>query len=175
VSTHPLDSRDVASSPVRTQVIGLVVCLLVTFAAAAIGGAASVRSGTFYRELTRPDWAPPAWVFGPVWSVLYALMGISAWLVWRDRGLRGARLELAVFLIQLAVNALWTWLFFAWRQGALAFGEILLLDALIVATVILFWRVRPLAGALLLPYLAWVCFASVLTYSVWQRNPQLLG
>jgi translocator protein len=107
--------------------------------------------------------------------MLYLLMGIAAWLVWRGPGFRGARIALALFLVQLAANALWTWLFFAWQKGALAFGEILVLWTLILATVIAFWRVRPLAGALLLPYLAWVSFACALSYSIWQMNPRLLS
>jgi tryptophan-rich sensory protein len=102
-------------------------------------------------------------------------MGVSAWQVWRPRGFRAARSALLLFLAQLAVNALWTWLFFAWRMGAAAFGEILILWGLLTWTAIAFWRARPLAGALLLPYLAWVTFAAALTYAVWQRNPALLG
>jgi tryptophan-rich sensory protein len=102
-------------------------------------------------------------------------MGVAAWLVWRERGFRGARTALSLFLIQLAVNALWTWLFFVWRLGALAFGEILLLWGLILCTVVAFWRVRAVAGALLVPYLGWVTYAAALTYAVWQRNPALLA
>jgi len=77
--------------------------------------------------------------------------------------------------MQLGVNSLWTWLFFVWRQGALAFGEILILWVLILFTAVAFWRVRPIAGALLIPYLAWVSFASALTYAIWQRNPAVLA
>ncbi|HSG11499.1 MAG TPA: TspO/MBR family protein [Gammaproteobacteria bacterium] len=157
------------------QALGLSGSLLLVFAAAAIGGLASARAGVFYTELVRPDWAPPGWLFGPVWSVLYVFMGVSAWLVWRARGFSAARAALLLFMVQLAVNALWTWLFFVWHQGGLAFAEILLLWVLIVATIILFWRISKLAGVLLLPYLAWVTFASVLTYAIWQRNPGLLG
>ena len=157
------------------QAIGLFGWLLLVFATAAIGGLASAQAGAFYTELVRPDWAPPGWLFGPVWSVLYALMGVSAWLVWRARGFTGARGALLLFLAQLGVNALWTWLFFVWHQGGLAFAEILLLWAMIVATIILFWRISKVAGVLLLPYLAWVTFASALTYAIWQRNPGLLG
>ena len=101
-------------------------------------------------------------------------MGAAAWLVWRERGFRGARAALALFLVQLVLNALWTWLFFAWRLGAAAFIEILLLWALIAATLVAFWRLRPLAGYLLVPYLLWVGFASALTYAVWQLNPGVL-
>ncbi len=102
-------------------------------------------------------------------------MGIAAWLVWREQGFHKARGALSLFLIQLAANALWTWLFFTWRLGALAFAEILVLWVLISCTIVAFWRVRPIAGALLLPYLAWVTLASALIYSVWKRNPGLLS
>jgi tryptophan-rich sensory protein len=114
-------------------------------------------------------------VFGPVWTVLYALMGIAAWLVWRNGGFGAAPTALTLFLVQLGFNALWSWLFFGWNRGAWAFADILLLWALILATLIAFWRIRPLAGVLLLPYLVWVSFAAVLNYFVWQLNPQILG
>lgn len=161
--------------PKDKQLIGFVAWLAVSFIAAAIGGAASIQAGSFYTRLARPEWAPPSDLFGPVWTVLYALMGIAAWLIWRIDGFRAARPALILFLVQLAVNALWSWLFFGWHLGALAFADIVLLWALIVATLIAFWRIRPLAGALFIPYLLWVSFASVLNYSVWQLNPQILG
>ena len=161
--------------PKKTQIIGLVVWLAISFVAAAIGSAASLQPGSFYTQLVRPDWAPPPDLFGPVWTVLYALMGIAAWLVWRIRGFRAARTALTLFLVQLALNALWSWLFFGWRQGAFSFGDIVLLWVLIVATIIAFWRIRTLAGALLIPYLLWVSFATALNYSIWQLNPQILG
>lgn len=161
--------------PVYKQILGLLAWLTVTFAAAAIGGIASSNAGAFYQQLTRPGWAPPAWLFAPVWSMLYLLMGIAAWLVWRVAGVRSAGTALSLFLIQLAANALWTWLFFAWQRGVLAFAEILILWVLILGTVVALWRVRPLAGALLLPYLAWVAFAAALTYALWQLNPQILA
>jgi tryptophan-rich sensory protein len=157
------------------QIVALLGWLVVSFAAAAIGGAATSQAGPFYTQLVRPEWAPPPSIFGPVWTVLYALMGVAAWLVWRVRGFRAARSALVLFLVQLALNALWSWLFFGWHRGALALADILLLWALIVATLIAFWRIRPLAGALLVPYLLWVSFASVLNYSVWQLNPGVLG
>jgi tryptophan-rich sensory protein len=157
------------------MLVGLLAWLAISFAAAALGGVASATAGEFYQELTRPGWAPPAWLFSPVWTLLYLMMGIAAWLVWREHGFRKARTALSLFLIQLAVNALWSWLFFVWRLGAAAFVEILILWTLILCTALAFWRVRPLAGALLLPYLAWVTFASALTYAVWQRNPALLA
>lgn len=157
--------------PVSHQLVGLVGWLLLVFAAAAVGAVASVNAQDFYAQLVKPSWAPPAGIFGPVWSVLYALMGISAWLVWRSGPNRRA---LVLFFAQLAVNALWSWLFFTWHQGALATAEVLVLLALIAATMRAFWQSSRLAAALLLPYLLWVAFASALTWSVWQANPGLL-
>lgn len=148
--------------------------MLTVFAAAAVGGFASAESAGFYQELSRPSWAPPGWLFGPVWTVLYALMGVAAWLVWRVRGFAGVRTALILFIVQLIFNAVWTWIFFVWRQGALAFIEILLLWALIVATLILFWRVSRVAGALMIPYLGWVSFAAALTFAMWRLNPSVL-
>lgn len=159
----------------QKQIVGLGGWLLVSFIAAAIGAAASIQAGQFYTELVRPDWAPPPSIFGPVWTVLYVLMGIAAWLVWRVGGFRAARFALTLFLVQLALNSLWTWLFFGWHRGALAFADILVLWTLIVASLIAFWRIKPLAGAMLVPYLLWVTFACALNYSVWQLNPQMLG
>lgn len=162
-------------TPAKRDLPGLVLWFVLCFVAAAIGGAASVQAGSFYMQLLRPEWAPPPGVFGPVWTVLYAMMAVAAWLVWRVGGFRAARAALVLFLIQLAVNALWSWLFFGWHRGALAFADILLLWMLIAATVIAFRRVRPLAAALLVPYWLWVSFAAVLNYAVWQLNPQTLG
>ena len=160
-----------APPAMRKQVVGLVACLVLCFIAAGLGGAASVQAGPFYTRLLRPDWAPPPAIFGPVWTVLYLLMGIAAWLVWRVGGFRAARSAPALFLAQLVLNALWSWLFFGWQRGGWALVDILLLWALIVATLISFWRIRPLAGALRVPYLLWVSFASALNYAIWQLNP----
>jgi translocator protein len=155
------------------QVLGLAGWIFLSFTAASIGAFGSRNAGGFYQELIRPSWAPPGWLFGPVWSVLYLSMGVAAWLVWRSRGWAGARGALSLFLVQLAANALWSWLFFEWRLGAVSFIEILLLWILILATILAFWRIRPLAGALLLPYIAWVSFAAALNYTLWQLNPAL--
>lgn len=152
----------------------LGLSLALAWLAAAIGGIGSVSAPVFYLELSRPAWAPPGWVFGPVWSVLYTLMGVAAWLVWRVRAHHAVRGALALYLVQLAVNALWSWIFFAWRAGGWALVEVLLLLVLIVFTLRAFHRVRPLAAALLLPYLCWVGFASWLTWTLWRANPALL-
>lgn len=148
---------------------------MLTFVAAAVGAWASATAPSFYAELSQPEWAPPAWLFAPVWTTLYALMAIAAWIVWRTHGFAAARGALVLFVVQLAFNALWSWLFFTWRRGALAFVEVLILWLLVAATLIAFWRLSKLAGALLVPYLAWVGFAAVLTFAIWQRNPSLLG
>jgi tryptophan-rich sensory protein len=156
------------------QILGLAGWLAVAFAAAAVGAVASAQARTFYAQLMRPEWAPAGWVFGPVWTLLYAMMAVAAWMVWRERGFAGAGTALGLFLAQLVLNALWSWLFFAWRLGGWAFAEILVLWVAIAATTAAFWMVRPPAGALLLPYLAWVSFAAVLNWSIWQMNPGLL-
>lgn len=159
----------------RTQALGYAVWLAITLAFAALAAMASTQAGAFYLELERPAWAPPVWLFSPVWSVLYLLMATSAWLVWSRHGWARARGALTLFLVQLAANALWSWLFFVGRSGAIAFAEILLLLLLIGATVAAFWPLHRAAAALLLPYLAWALLASALTYSTWQRNPGLLS
>src|SRR5688500_7757846 len=145
------------------QIIALVISLLVSFSAAGIGGVATRRAPEFFLSLSRPAWAPPSWLFGPVWTLLYMLMAIAAWLVWKEEGFSGARVPLALFGIQLALNAVWSWLFFAWRRGVLAELEIVMLLAMIALTLVAFWRVRRAAGLLLVPYLLWVTYAAALT------------
>ncbi len=157
------------------QIVALLAILTLSFIAAGLGGLASLNAGSFYSQLARPEWAPASNIFGPVWTVLYIMMSIAAWLVWRVGGYATARVALNLYLMQLFANALWTWLFFYWHSGALAFIDIMLLWGLIVATMGAFWRIRPLAGMLLIPYLLWVSFAAALNYSLWQHNPQFLG
>ena len=154
------------------QWIGLAGWLALAFAAGGVGAIASVEAASFYKQLVQPAWAPPASVFGPVWSALYALMAVAAWLVWRSPG--SNKIALGLFGAQLGANALWSWLFFAWHRGALAALEVLVLLALIVATIVAFSRTSRLAALLLVPYLLWVSFASVLTWTVWRSNPGLL-
>jgi translocator protein len=158
-----------------TQTLGLAGWLLASLATAGIGGLASIEAAQFYGQLVQPSWSPPAWLFGPVWTVLYLLMGVSAWLVWRVHGFRGAGAALKLFIAQLLVNALWTWLFFAWQLGAIAFAEIVVLWVLIAGTIVMFWRLHRVAAILLLPYLAWVSFAAALNFALWRLNPAVLG
>ena len=157
------------------QIMGLVVWLLVCFIAAGLGAAASINAGSFYVELIRPAWAPPGYLFGPVWTVLYIMMAVAVWLVWRIEGFEAARWACLLFLTQLVLNALWSWLFFAWQLGLWAFLDIVLLWFVLLATMIAFWQFSAMAAALLVPYLLWVSFAGALNYSIWQLNPQVLG
>jgi len=161
-------------SPQR-QVFGLAGWLAASFVAGGIGAIASVSAGAFYAQLSRPSWAPPSWIFGPVWSVLYVLIGVAAWLVWRKHGFRGASSALKLFGIQLIVNALWTWLFFVWHLGVISLAEIVVLWLLIVSTILAFWRLHRAAAVMLVPYLVWVSFATALTFSLWRLNPAVLG
>jgi tryptophan-rich sensory protein len=153
---------------------GSIVIVLLTAATAAVGGLGSFRAVDFYVALSLPSWAPPASVFGPAWTALYILMAIAAVMVWRVRGRRGVRRALGLYGVQLALNALWPWLFFAWRRGELAFAEVVLLVVMVAVTIGAFWRVRHAAALLLLPYLAWVSFAAALTLAVWRLNPTRL-
>ncbi|SEQ66496.1 TspO and MBR related proteins [Solimonas aquatica] len=156
--------------------LGFLAWLALCVASSSLGAIASINARSFYASLIRPDWAPPGWVFGPVWSALFLAMAVAAWLVWRVPQDSPARSRaLRWFVIQLAANALWSWLFFAWHLGGAAFVEVLLLWLLIASTLLAFWRVQRLAALLLLPYLLWVSFAAVLNYTVWQLNPGLLG
>ena len=159
----------------RYQLVGFAGWFILTFIAAAAGALASLAAGDFYAQLERPDWAPPEWLFGPVWTMLYVMMAISVWLVWRLGKLARMRIALVLFVLQLAANSLWTWLFFAWHQGALAFAEILVLWILLAGTIRIFWTLQRFAAVLLLPYLAWVTFATMLCLSVWLLNPATLS
>lgn len=157
------------------QFFGLVGWLVVTGIAAFAGSVASRRAEDFYGQLVQPAWAPPPAVFGPVWTVLYVLMAVAAWLVWRQGGFARARTALTLYLVQLVVNALWSWLFFAWQMGAAALLDIALMWVLVVATMAAFWRHSRPAALLLLPYLAWISFAAMLNLRLWQLNPGVLG
>lgn len=155
--------------------LALVLFLLVCFGVAAFGG--QFTPGEWYAALEKPAWNPPAWVFAPVWTLLYAMMAVAGWLVWRAGGpavgaaggpSRGA--ALGVYALQLVLNGAWSWLFFGLQRPGLAFAEIVVLWLAILTTTVLFWRVKPLAGALLVPYLAWVSFAAALNLALWRLN-----
>src|SRR5689334_21494390 len=152
--------------PCKTHWVGLVGWLAATFAAGIVGAIASSRAAEFYGRLSQPTWAPPAWLFGPVWSLLYLSMAVATWLVGRERGFRGAPAALWLFVIQLVANALWTWLFFVLDQGLVSLIEIVMLWLLIAATISAFWPIHRRAALLLVPYLVWVGFAAALTLSL---------
>lgn len=149
--------------------VALAVSFLLVAAAASFG--ALFTPGEWYAGLEKPSFNPPNWIFGPVWTLLYAMMALAAWLVWLRRGAEGPVLPaLLLFGLQLLLNALWSWLFFGMHAMGLAFVDIVVLWCAIVATLALFWRIHRVAGALLLPYLAWVSFAALLNFSLWQLN-----
>ena len=164
-----------ASRSSGTNALGLAGWLAASFVTGGVGAIASASATGFYGTLAQPSWAPPAALFGPVWSALYVLIGVAAWLVWRRHGFAGAATALGLFVIQLVANALWTWLFFKWRLGAASLVEIVVLWLLIAATIVAFWPLHRVAAVLLVPYLAWVSFASALTVSLLRLNPAALG
>ena len=153
--------------------LGLFVWIAVAFAPALT--AVFVDTGPWYDSLRRPAWTPPSWVFAPVWTLLYLLMGIAAWRVWLRHGFGhpDARLALLLFLVHLVFNAAWTWLFFGRHLLAAAAIEIVILWAMIVALVALFWKRDRMAGWLLIPYLLWVTYASTLSIAFAALNPPL--
>ena len=148
---------------------------LAVAATAVAGGLATRNAAGFYAQLDKAAWAPPASVFGPAWTVLYVLIAVAAVMVWRSPDGPQRRVAIGIFVAQLVANAAWSWLFFAAQKGGWAMAELVVLWLLVAASAVAFWRIRPLAGALLLPLLAWVSFAGALNFSVWQRNPLLLG
>lgn len=147
---------------------GFAAWLLLCFSAAALGGL--FMPGEWYAQLRKPAWNPPSWLFGPVWTALYFMMAVAAWLVWRRGGFPAQRKALGLFLLQLLLNAAWSPLFFGLHNPALAFAEIVLLWFAILGTFFAFWKTHRGAGALLVPYLAWVTFAAVLNFTLWQLN-----
>jgi len=146
--------------------LALCVFALVVAAAALFG--AQFTPGPWYEALRKPPLTPPNWVFAPVWSVLYLAIAVAGWLIWRSRRHRAT--ALALWGVQLALNAAWSFLFFGLQRQGLALLEIGVLLMFIVATAVVFFRVRPLAGALFAPYAAWVAFASYLNAGLWYLN-----
>lgn len=161
-----------SGQPKVRSLLALAAFVAVCLAVAAAGGAATATSvGTWYAGLAKPAFNPPAWVFGPVWTVLYVLIALAGWRVWRRREVRGARLALGAWAAQLALNLGWSLIFFGARMIGAALVEIVILLAAILATAALSWRVDRAAAALLAPYAAWVSFAAVLNAALWRLNP----
>ncbi len=156
---------------VARQAVGLAAWIALCLGAAALGAiATSPEIPGWYRALVKPSWNPPAWVFGPVWTALYVMMGVAAWLVWRPGGFRAAAAPLMLFGVQLGLNVAWSWVFFGLRQPGWAVVDILLLWVAIAATMGAFFARHRAAGWLLAPYLAWVTFAAGLNIAIWRLN-----
>lgn len=154
-----------------SQWVVLALFVLACLGAAALGAAwTNLSVATWYMDLQKPSWNPPSSLFGPVWTCLYVAMAVAAWLVWREKGFFASRLPLLLFAVQLALNAIWSVLFFGLRAPGLALAEIVLLWIAILATAIAFGRVSTWAAALLVPYLAWVSFAAALNWTLWRMN-----
>ena len=181
MGSQPVEKRKLPTS----HWLALLVALALPFVAAAIGASATGNAvNTWYRTLRKPAWNPPSWIFGPVWTALYTMMGIASWLVWRSAHgptvQNGALLNsqkkrmvnraLALYGIHLVFNALWSVLFFGRRNIQAALAEVVVLWGLIVATLLDFYRIKPAAGWLLAPYLLWTTFATLLNAKIWQLN-----
>lgn len=165
------NERTQENMSVLRQVLVLILIILICFGVAWIGSSATMPSiPNWYASLRKPNWTPPNWLFSPVWTFLYLSMAVAAWLVWRRAGLLGAALPLALFGIQLGLNLAWSIIFFGLKNIGLAMVDIVLLWLAIAATTFAFWRVSVLAGWLFVPYLAWVTFAAVLNFSIWNMN-----
>ncbi len=156
----------------RNLLVALAAFVALTFSAAGISAAFAARSvRTWYVTLRKPAGNPPASYFGPVWTALYFLMAIAAWNVWRvGGGWDGASPAITTFLIQLALNAAWSVIFFGIRWPGWALIEIILLWATVLSTMILFWRISTFSGALIVPYLAWITYAAYLNAGIWRLN-----
>jgi tryptophan-rich sensory protein len=152
----------------KRAIIGLAVWLLVSMSAGLIGS--RYAPGEWYASLTKPSWTPPSYLFGPVWTALYLMMGVAAWLVWRQHGFTGAALPLGLFIVQLALNAAWSPLFFGLHRPDIALIDIIALWAAILLTLIAFWRHNAVAGILMFPYLGWVTYAAALNHQLWWLN-----
>lgn len=155
-----------------TLFAGLLFWLALCYFTAWLGSQVSpgIASGEWFESITKPSWNPPGWLFGPVWSTLYTLMGVAVWLVWKDYGFSGAQKAITFFLIQLILNGLWSQIFFGMQEIGWAFLEILFLLTAIIITTVLFFKKNRIAGWLMVPYILWVSFASILNGTLWWLN-----
>jgi benzodiazapine receptor len=154
--------------PAGRDVVGLVAFIVLCFGVSLLGGrVASTTFAEWYTALAKPSWTPPGWIFGPVWTVLYALMAMAGWMVWREGR---SRIAVLLFLLQLALNAVFPWIFFGLKRLDWAFYDIVAMTVAILATIVAFYGVRRRAALLLVPYLVWVLFAGWLSLTVWRLN-----
>jgi len=158
----PKESRDL---------VGLFAFIVLCLVVSGIGGAVTASSvETWYQALEKPPFNPPDWVFAPVWTLLYIIMGIAAWRVWRFRSFEATSKALGFFALQLGFNLTWSFLFFGLQRIDLALVEIVILLVVIIVNAIMFWRIDRLAGLMFLPYIAWVTYATILNSSLWLLN-----
>ncbi len=150
------------------EIFGVIGWLGLTFGAAWLGS--RFLPDPWYQNLSKPTWNPPNSIFAPVWTILYLLMALAAWWIWRSYGVPATLFPLTMFVLQLLLNAAWSWLFFGRHRPDLAFLDIIGLWLALLITLLSFWRLAALAGILLIPYLAWVSFAAILNWTVWQMN-----
>ena len=152
--------------------VGLAACAGICVLA---GGASASLSGfsdrSWYDSLRRPSWTPPSAIFGPVWTLLYIMMGSALWLVWQSKGWSGAPLTISLFAVQLVLNMAWSPIFFGLHCPGWAMIDLAALWVAVLATMLTFWSIRPLAGLLLTPYLLWCSFAAALNFAIWRLNP----
>lgn len=158
-----------AQQPNSLHLAAFLVSLVLVIVVATLGGLASADAAADYGELAQPSWAPPSYLFGPVWSALYLLMAVAAWLVWRTDP-RWSNPAIIVYGVQLLLNLLWSPLFFGLGWRGLALVDILILDVAVAVTIAAFWKAHRAAAVLLLPYLGWILFATALNYAVWSLN-----
>jgi tryptophan-rich sensory protein len=152
----------------RRDVLGLAAFVIMCFGVSLLGGRVTLPAlAHWYPELAKPAWTPPGWVFGPVWTLLYPMLAVAGWLAWREGRSRGGTL---LYLLQLALNAAWPWIFFGERRVGLAFLCAIALFFAILGTLVAFWRVSRGAAILLVPYLGWVGFAVALNAAIWWMN-----
>jgi len=155
----------------RRRYIGLIIFIAVCLGAGGLGAIATTPEiEGWYKTIAKPSWTPPDYVFGPVWTTLYIMMAIAAWLIWKPAGFKAVAVPLVLFAIQLVLNVIWSLIFFGYHQPGWAFFEIILLWIAILATMIWFFKRSVVAGSLLAPYLVWVSFAAALNFAIWQLN-----
>jgi len=157
----------------KRELLALLGFVVLCFAAAGFGAlftTPQTAPGGWYSQIQKPSWTPPSWLFGPVWTALYLMMAVAGWWVWRQGGWGAQRGALGLFLVQLVLNAAWSWLFFGLRSPSWGLIGIALLWIAILLTLLAFFRVSPLAGWLMVPYFLWVSYASALNFTIWRLN-----
>ena len=148
----------------------LIVLIIACNLIGAMGALWTSPDTNWYKTINKPSFNPPNWIFGPVWTLLFTLMGISLYLVWTSPSSKIRMIALVLFTIQFIFNVAWSYLFFGINRPGIAFAEILVMLGFIIATTIYFFKVNKVSGYLLIPYILWVSFASILNYSIWKLN-----